>query len=131
VLEDLPSIQPQALSEADKWRHRYEVEAQQRRKEHAIAQKTIQQLRAEVQQLCQLRPSATALPPSSKQQPSATLQAALTQAETERDQLAAALAQEQAAHARTRDNLIGALSDAIGSGRLPATQPSALPEGRF
>jgi DNA-binding helix-hairpin-helix protein with protein kinase domain len=130
VPEDLPSTQQQALSEADKWRRRYEVEAQQRRKEYAIAQKTIQQLRAEVQQLCQLRPSTTALPPSHNQQPGLTLQEALTQAETERDQLAAALAQEQEAHARTRDNLIGALSDAIGSGRSPGTRSSALPEGR-
>ncbi|WP_146242380.1 hypothetical protein [Acaryochloris thomasi] len=122
--EDLPSTQRQ--SEADKWRHRYEVEAQQRRKEYAIAQKTIQQLRAEVQQLCQLRPKTPALPPSN-QQP-ATLQTALTQAEAERDRLAKALVQEQEAHAKTRNNLIGALSDAMG--RPSASKPPALPEGR-
>ncbi|MEO0375571.1 MAG: hypothetical protein AAF329_13290, partial [Cyanobacteria bacterium P01_A01_bin.17] len=90
------------------------------------AQKTIQQLRAEVQQLCQLRPNTPALSPSN-QQP-ATLQTALTQAEAERDRLAKALAQEQKAHAKTRDNLIGALSDAMG--RPSASKPSALPEGR-
>jgi hypothetical protein len=46
--------------------------------------------------------------------------------EAERDRLAQALAEEQAAHARTRDNLISALSDAIDNGR-PRTA-AALPE---
>ncbi len=126
--EDGQSTQPQPQSEADKWRRRYEVEAQQRRKEYEIAQETIQQLRAEVQQLCQLRPNVVALP-ASREQP-ATLQAALTKVEAERDQLAEALAQEQEAHARTRDNLIGALSDAIGSSRSQSAKPSALPEAK-
>ncbi|MGB7414754.1 MAG: hypothetical protein WA902_11160 [Thermosynechococcaceae cyanobacterium] len=105
-------------SAAEQWRRRYEVEAQQRRKEYAIAQGTIKKLRAEVQQLCRLKPNAAAsLPPSRS---TASLQAL----EAERDQLAQALAQEQEAHARTRDNLISALSDAMGSRPSSA---SALP----
>ena len=124
--DHLSLTQQPDLSEADKWRRRYEVEAQQRRKEYAIAQQTIQQLRAEVQQLCQLRPNAPVLSPAS--QPPATLQTALTQVEAERDRLVEALAQEQEAHARTRDNLIGALSDAMG--HPAAAKPPALPEGR-
>jgi hypothetical protein len=105
---------PTAQDEAQKWRRRYEVEAQQRRKEHAIAQETIKKLRAEVQQLCQLKPSAISSSPSS----SALSVQAL---EAERDRLAQALAEEQAAHARTRDNLISALSDAIDNGRPHTT----------
>ncbi|MGF1603292.1 MAG: hypothetical protein ACFCU8_14955 [Thermosynechococcaceae cyanobacterium] len=102
-------------SEAEKWRRRYEVEAQQRRKEYAIAQETIQKLRAEVQQLCQLKPqAAAALLPSHSMASSQALEA-------ERDRLAEALIQEQEAHARTRDNLISALSDAIDLGSSRTT----------
>lgn len=108
-----------------KWRRRYEVEAQQRRKEYAIAQETIQKLRTEVQQLCQLGGSTLALSPSSGP---ASLQVALDAAEAERDRLAQALAEEQAAHSRTRENLISALSDAIGSGQPNSPSPAALPE---
>ena len=41
----------QAQAEASQWRQRYQVEAQQRRQEVECAEATIQQLRAELQQL--------------------------------------------------------------------------------
>jgi hypothetical protein len=109
-------------SEAQKWRRRYEIEAQQRRKEYAIAQETIKKLRAEVQQLCQLKPSAVPSLPHSRSTPS------VQALEAERDRLAQALAEEQAAHARTRDNLISALSDAMDSNARTASAMLSPPK---
>jgi chromosome segregation ATPase len=88
----------------DKWRQRYEMEAQQRRQEFAEHQAQVADLTATIGQLqASIVPSAV---------------------ESERDQLATRLATEQASHEQTRKDLTTALSDAMellskGKSRLP------------
>lgn len=125
----------QALAHAAKWRQRYELEAQQRCQEADVAQQTIQALRLEVQQLCQLRPqdfSPHALKPSTtgdtkdKLLSLEGLRAQLEAVTAERDQLAQALAAEKANHAQTRANLINALNDAMRTRpQLPSSEIGA------
>ena len=114
----------QAQIHAVKWRQRYELEAQQRRQDAEITQKTIHALRLEVQQLCQLRPqdqSFPALTPAAKggvKDRLLSLEELRTQLATvtaERDQLTQALTAEKENHANTRANLINALNDAMRS----------------
>jgi hypothetical protein len=122
LLETLRKERDRALEDATKWRRRYEIEAQQRRTEAEAADKIIRNLRAEIQQLCQLgsavvRPGITALASSSSvsdQQNAALELAKLAQC---RDELAEALAQEQQQHAKTRENLISALGEALHRGK--------------
>jgi chromosome segregation ATPase len=88
----------------DKWRQRYEMEAQQRRQEFAEHQVKVADLTATIGQL------QAAIVPSA--------------VESERDQLAKSLATEQASHEQTRKDLTTALSDAMellskGKSRLP------------
>jgi chromosome segregation ATPase len=122
VIEKLRQERDSALEDAAKWRRRYETEAQQRQAEAEAADRTIRNLRAEISQLCQLGPSVRAATPVPKPLLPAqdgqinTLErltfelAQLTQA---RDELSAALTQEQRQHAKTRENLISALGEAL------------------
>lgn len=109
----------QALASAQRWRRLYEVEAQQRQKDAEIADQTIQQLRAEVQHLCQFSTAPLAAIPSSPATGAsnsvAHLRHQIADLIAERDQLLQALAQEQSNHAKTRENLISALGDALGT----------------
>jgi hypothetical protein len=122
LIETLRKERDRALEDAAKWRQRYETEAQQRRTETELADKTIRNLRAEVQQLSQMgqtaaRPTVPSLPSvtvGNDKQSVATELARLAQA---RDELALALAQEQQQHAKTRENLISALGEALQRGK--------------
>jgi hypothetical protein len=108
-----------ALEEAVKWRQRYSIEAQQRRTEAELAEKTIRDLRSEVFQLCQLAPSVRPAlsPKESGDGASGRLRTELEMLQQERDQLAIALEQEQQRHAKTRESLITALGDVIQRGK--------------
>lgn len=120
-IETLRQARDRALEDAAKWRRRYEIEAQQRRTETEAADRTIRDLRAEIQQLCQLGPAASAKPLQPlNSDASSTLEhlnlqlAQLAQARAELEQ---ALAQEQQQHAKTRENLISALGEALQRGK--------------
>ena len=121
-LETLRKERDRALGDAAKWRQRYETEAQQRRTETELADKTIRDLRTEVQQLCQLgqtvvRPVASSLPPVAVGNDKQNVATELSRLALARDELALALAQEQQHHARTRENLISALGEALQRGK--------------
>ena len=121
-LETLRKERDRALDDAAKWRQRYETEAQQRRTETELADKTIRDLRTEVQQLCQLgqtvvRPVASSLPPGAVGNDKQNVATELSRLALARDELALALAQEQQHHARTRENLISALGEALQRGK--------------
>jgi hypothetical protein len=110
----LKAERDRALESAAKWRRFYEVEAQQRRSEAELAEKTIQGLRAELFQLCQLGPAVRAIPLKyDENRVSARLKAEVAELQQECDQLANALAQEQQRHSKTRENLITALGDVL------------------
>jgi predicted nucleic acid-binding Zn-ribbon protein len=123
-VETLRLERDRALEEAAKWRRRYEVEAQQRRTETEAADRTIRDLRAEISQLCQMgkavRPALSAMKHSPVSDSDSTLErltfelAQLTQA---RNELEDALVQEQQHHAKTRENLISALGEALQRGK--------------
>ena len=122
TVETLRQERDRALEDALKWRRRYEIEAQQRRTEAETADRTIRNLRAEVQQLCQTgyavaRPVLTAISSdfSVSDQQHITLE--LARLAQSRDELAEALAQEQQQHAKTRENLISALGEALQRGK--------------
>jgi hypothetical protein len=122
LIETLKKERDRALEDAARWRQRYETEAQQRRTEIEAADKTIHNLRAEVQQLSQMGqvtvrsvvPSLPSTPLGNDKQNLAAELARLAQA---RDELALALAQEQQHHAKTRENLISALGEALQRGK--------------
>jgi seryl-tRNA synthetase len=122
LIETLRKERDRALKDAARWRQRYETEAQQRRTEIEAADKTIHNLRVEVQQLSQMGqatvravvPSLPSVPLGNDKQALAAELARLAQA---RDELALALAQEQQQHAKTRENLISALGEALGRGK--------------
>jgi hypothetical protein len=122
LIETLRKERDRALEDAARWRQRYETEAQQRRTEIEAADKTIHNLRVEVQQLSQMGqatvravvPSLPSVPLGNDKQALAAELARLAQA---RDELALALAQEQQQHAKTRENLISALGEALGRGK--------------
>jgi type II secretory pathway component PulF len=128
VIEKLRQERDSALEDAAKWRRRYETEAQQRQAEAETADRTIRNLRAEILQLCQLGPAARSAAPAPR--PMLPVQdaqkntlerlthelALLTQS---RDELAAALTQEQRQHAKTRENLISALGEALQRPKSP------------
>lgn len=124
----------QAQTSAKRWRRLYEVEAQQRQKDAEIADQTIQSLRAEIQHLCQFSThSGSTLPPSTGQFAASStsvhhLRDQITDLIAERDQLLQALTQEQNNHAQTRENLISALGDALGSQKQKHSL--ALPSSR-
>jgi hypothetical protein len=121
-LETLRKERDRALEDAAKWRQRYETEAQQRRTETELADKTIRNLRTEVQQLSQLgqtvvRPTIPSLPPVAVGHDQQNVAAELARLALARDELALALAQEQRQHAKTRENLISALGEALQRGK--------------
>jgi hypothetical protein len=121
-LEMLRKERDRALEDAAKWRQRYETEAQQRRTETELADKTIRNLRTEVQQLSQLgqtvvRPAIPSLPPVAVGHGQQNVAAELARLAQARDELALALAQEQRQHAKTRENLISALGEALQRGK--------------
>jgi DNA-binding helix-hairpin-helix protein with protein kinase domain len=105
-----------ALEDVAKWRRRYDVEAQQRRAEAEVADKTIRELRAEISQLCQLGPairSATSIKDDKDDSIAGRLKIALAELQQEHNQLADALAQEQQQHTKTRESLITALGEVL------------------
>ncbi len=120
----------QAQASAKRWRRLYETEAQQRQQEAQIAEQTIQSLRAEIQQLCQFSSGPqVSLPPSGQgavvmSNSVPHLHNQLADLVAERDQLLQALEQEQNNHAKTRENLISALGDALDAQK--PQQSSAL-----
>jgi hypothetical protein len=109
-----------AHASADNWRQRYEIEAQQRRSEARLMQQTIDQLRAEIEELKNL-PQVTIETPATEETISTVnqlqtipdLQAKLLEIWAERDHLAQELKLEQAAHAQTRKSLTFALGDTV------------------
>lgn len=121
TLHRLRQERDRALEDAAKWRRRYEVEAEQRRNEAENSDRTIRELRAELLQLSQLgaapRPvnRQKAIAPSSESSGAtlAQLTRELTLLAQERDALAEALSIEQQEHAKTRENLISALGEAL------------------
>jgi hypothetical protein len=122
LMETLRKERDRALEDVAKWRQRYETEAQQRRTETELADKTIRNLRTEVQQLCQMgqpvvRPTVPALPSVSTGNDKQNVAAELARLAQARDELALALAQEQRQHAKTRENLISALGEALQRGK--------------
>jgi hypothetical protein len=122
LIETLRKDRDRALEDAARWRQRYETEAQQRRTETEMADKTIRNLRAEVQQLSQMgqatvRPVVPSLPAATLGNDKQNLAAELVRLAQARDELALALAQEQQHHAKTRENLISALGEALGRGK--------------
>ncbi|NJK40848.1 MAG: hypothetical protein HC934_04830 [Acaryochloridaceae cyanobacterium SU_2_1] len=113
----------QAQARARRWQRLYETEAEQRRQEAKAADQTIYDLRLEIQQLCQLSPSTSHSSPSRVRDtanPSAArippdLQNYIDALVAERNQLQQTLREEQNSHAKTRENLISALGDALDS----------------
>ncbi len=110
-LERLHCDLQRAREDLSKWKRRYEVEAQQRRNEAEVADKTIRDLRAELLQLCQL---GTSVRPAAR---SGSVDNELVRLRQECDRLTEALAQEQQQHAKTRENLISALGEALQRGK--------------
>lgn len=122
LVETLRQERDRALEDALKWRRRYEIEAQQRRTEAETTDRTIRNLRAEVQQLSQMgsavvRPVLTAIPSDSAVSDQQYIILELARLAQSRDELAEALAQEQQQHAKTRENLISALGEALQRGK--------------
>jgi hypothetical protein len=122
LIETLRKERDRALEDAARWRQRYETEAQQRRTETEMADKTIRNLRTEVQQLCQMgqvtvRPVVPSLPSAALGNDKQNLTTELARLAQSRDELAFALAQEQQQHAKTRENLISALGEALQRGK--------------
>jgi predicted RNase H-like nuclease (RuvC/YqgF family) len=122
LIETLRKERDRALKDAAGWRQRYETEAQQRRTEIEAADKTIHNLRAEVQQLSQMgqatvRPIIPSLPSAPWGNNKQNLASELARLAQARDELALALAQEQQQHAKTRENLISALGEALQRGK--------------
>ncbi len=119
-LNRLKADRDRALEDAAKWRRRYDVEAQQRRAESEVAEKTVRELRAEIFQLCQLGPTVRSAEPIKEGESDSVagrLKIALSALQQERDRLAAALAQEQQQHTKTRENLITALGEVMQRGK--------------
>ena len=110
----LKAERDRALEATAKWRRFYEVEAQQRRLEAEVAEKTISDLRAELLQLCQLGPTVrSATLQRGEGGISGRLRIEVAELQRERDRLAHELALEQQQHARTRENLVTALGDVL------------------
>jgi seryl-tRNA synthetase len=116
AVEILMRERDRALEDATRWR--------QRRTETEWADKTIRNLRAEVQQLSQQGQPAVRLAVPSLPARAAVgndrqnnITAELTRLAQARDELALALAQEQQQHVKTRENLISALGEALQRGK--------------
>jgi hypothetical protein len=119
-LNRLEADRDRALEDAAKWRRRYDVEAQQRRAESEVAEKTIRELRAEIFQLCQLGPTVPSAEPIKEGESDSAagrLKIALAELQQEQNQLAEALAQEQQQRTKTRENLITVLGEVMQRGK--------------
>lgn len=119
-LQKSQASEEEAHASADNWRQRYEIEAQQRRSEARLMQQTIEELRAEIEDLKRL-PQVTiettatdeAISEVNQLQTVPELQAKLLEIWAERDRLAQELKLEQAAHTQTRKSLTLALGDTV------------------
>ena len=111
----LKAERDRALESAAKWRRFYEVEAQQRRLEAEVAEKTISDLRAELLQLCQIGGPVVRSATLQRGEGgiSGRLRLEVAELQRERDRLAHELALEQQQHAKTRENLVTALGDVL------------------
>jgi DNA-binding helix-hairpin-helix protein with protein kinase domain len=111
----------EAYQGAANWRKLYETEAQQRRTDTRLAQEKIAELEAEIQQLKgnMDMPELDANQQENLRQHIAHLQSPeafqneLIAVMAERDSLRQQLKQEQAAHEKTRNDLISALGDTM------------------
>lgn len=111
-----------AHESAANWRQLYNTEAQQRRTEGRLAQKQIESLKAEIQQLRDERsglksddPEAASTIEQSVEHLDSLeeLKAKLIEVMLERDRLIDALSTEQANHAQTRKSLTTVIGDTI------------------
>jgi predicted RNase H-like nuclease (RuvC/YqgF family) len=110
--------------DAARWQQRYEVEAQQRRKDLTQAQETIASLRQQLQELEQSipesleKPSPEVLATGATEMPedwqSLDLPEGVKARLAERDRLLEALSEEKTAHNHTRSTLITMVADALG-----------------
>jgi predicted nucleic acid-binding Zn-ribbon protein len=122
-LVEMRQEREEAYASAINWQQRYETEAQQRRIEAKLAQKTIETLQQDIQQLkgrMQPDESGSGSTPEiqaavSDLKTEAELRSRLTQALVECDRLTQALQTEQANHIQTRNSLTTALGDAIAT----------------
>lgn len=124
-LQTAHQARDQAQARARRWQRLYETEAEQRRQDAKTADQTIYDLRREIQQLCQVSPptpqppssraGGAASPPATQTHIPADLQNYIDSLVLERDQLKQSLTEEENNHAKTRENLINALGDALGS----------------
>lgn len=104
-----------AYASVDNWRKRYEIEAEQRRTETQAMQKTISDLRAELDRLKnQPQVSEPEIQTEIDQfKTAAELQAKLIEVWSDRNQLAQDLKAEQLSHTHTRNSLTTALGDTV------------------
>lgn len=120
-LQQAREAEAAAHASADNWRKLYETEAQQRQTEAKLMQQTIDQLRAEIDELKSLPHGAATTPVSQvaidqavyQLQTPDELRTKLIEVWADRDRLAQDLKIEQANHAQTRKNLTMALGDTV------------------
>jgi chromosome segregation ATPase len=121
-LADCISDREAAHESAANWRQLYNTEAQQRRTEARLAQKQIDTLKAQIQQLqgesSRLKPDDPEAASSIEQeveklQTVEELRAKLKEVLVERDHLSESLKTEQANHAQTRKSLTTVIGDTI------------------
>jgi len=129
-----------ALENAANWHKLYETEARQRRTEAELAQQTIAELKAKIQELQGHLPddspiageaiSDDAIAPLVEElQIPAELKHKLLDALGDRDRLVLALQAEKEQHARTKQSLTSALVDAIEQLNKNRVQKQASSEG--
>lgn len=112
-VKTLKAAEQAAHASTDNWRKRYETEAEQRRDETQAMQKTIAELRTELDRLKNQSYTSDIDPEIAQLQTVAELQTRLTEVWRDRNQLAQALQAEQLSHAQTRKNLTTALGDTV------------------
>ncbi|WP_026082637.1 hypothetical protein [Mastigocladopsis repens] len=120
-LAELQTEQDAGWQSAEKWRKLYNTEAEQRRTDAQMAQQTIADLKAQIQQIKGIEaarlddPTATTAIQKEVEQLKSVeeLKAKLIAVIKERDRLLQALKTEQDNHSQTRKSLTTALGDAI------------------
>ncbi len=120
-LVEMRQEREEAYASAINWQQRYETEAQQRRVEAKLTQKTMEIFQQEIQQLkgrMQPDESGTGRTPEiqaavNELKTEAELRSRLMQALVECDRLTQSLQTEQKNHIQTRKSLTTALGDAI------------------
>lgn len=134
-LDDLRKERDEAFASAANWRSLYDTEAKQRRAEVSVAQEKIADLQRALNQSQESPqrefPTGT-IPTEIVQQVQAiesvtALRDGLMRALAECDRLSHALQDEQAAHAKTRQELTDALGDAISQLSRAQATTSAQP----